>query len=167
MVLTRWLAPRAAFRGLNRIALAAYVVVACAGLPALAAEVRPQPPPPEPVDNGCWHTDVALERQVGYCHVVRDGRHLHVSGVAAGGDMATAVASVYGQLQAILEGQGPGPAQVLKETVFTTDIDAFKLGAAPRRRFYGDRLPAASWVQVQRLCLPEIVVEVELLAVLP
>lgn len=149
------------------VAFAAAALLAFTGLPARAEAENPPLAPAARADVECWHADVALERQVGYCQVVRDGRHLHVSGVVAAGDMTTAVASVYQQLHAILDRQGKGPVRVLKETVFTTDIDAFKKAAEPRRRFYGDMLPAASWVQVQRLFLPEFVVEVELLAVLP
>lgn len=158
---------RASLPGTNRFVLMTAAVVAIVCLPTRAADDRPRSPPAPPEARTCWHADAELERQIGYCQALRDGRHLHISGVAAGGDMASAVASVYQQLQDILDRSGNHSARVLRETVFTTDLDAFKQAAAPRRKFYGDNLPAASWVQVQRLYLPEFVVEVELLAALP
>ena len=51
--------------------------------------------------------------------------------------------------------------------VYTTDLDAFEKSKDIRKRFYGDSLPAATWVQVQRLFLPSLVVEVELIAEYP
>ncbi|GAB4113113.1 MAG: hypothetical protein Fur0019_19470 [Tibeticola sp.] len=52
MVPTRWLAPRATFQDLNRFALAASVVVACAGLPALAAYIAQMGRQPADADCG-------------------------------------------------------------------------------------------------------------------
>ena len=56
---------------------------------------------------------------------------------------------------------------VVKETVFATDLDAFIANKALRKPFYGPRLPAATWVQVQRLYDPSYVLEVELVAEAP
>jgi 2-iminobutanoate/2-iminopropanoate deaminase len=56
---------------------------------------------------------------------------------------------------------------VLKENVFTADLDAFKASKDIRKEYYGTECPAAIWVQVQRLHLPKFVVEVELVAVFP
>jgi enamine deaminase RidA (YjgF/YER057c/UK114 family) len=51
--------------------------------------------------------------------------------------------------------------------VFTTDLDAFKASKDIRKAFYSSSLPAATWVQVQRLFLPSFVLEVELIAEYP
>jgi len=106
-----------------------------------------------------------LEKDIGFCQAVRSGNTLHVSGVAAGGSMDAAVRAVYGQLGEVLEAQGLSFANVVRETVFATDLDAFIENRTIRREFYGESLPAASWVQVQRLYLPSHVLEVELTAV--
>ena len=55
----------------------------------------------------------------------------------------------------------------MKENVYATDLDAFIHNKAIRKEFYGDTFPAATWVQVQRLYVPSLVVEVELIAVYP
>ena len=113
----------------------------------------------------CSHSMEQLEKDIGFCQAVRSGNTLHVSGVAAGGSMDTAVRAVYGQLGEVLEAQGLSFANVVRETVFATDLDAFIENRTIRREFYGESLPAASWVQVQRLYLPSHVLEVELTAV--
>ena len=55
----------------------------------------------------------------------------------------------------------------MKENVYTTDLDAFKASKELRKTYYADSLPAATWVQVQRLYLPSLVLEVELTAEYP
>lgn len=125
------------------------------------ASIAPQP------QATCFHSNEAVERDIGFCQALRSGNTLHVSGVAGAGNMDSAVRSVYSRLTRILEANGLSPSNVVKETVFATDLDAFIQNRAIRKEFYGDTLPAASWVQVQRLYLPTFVVEVELTAEYP
>ena len=115
----------------------------------------------------CKFQNEAIERSIGYCQAVRVGDVLHVSGVAAAAPMETAVPRVYDQLRRILEANGLTFADVAKETVFATDLDAFIKASGARKPYYGASLPAATWVQVQRLYLPSLVVEVELIAHYP
>jgi enamine deaminase RidA (YjgF/YER057c/UK114 family) len=116
-------------------------------------------------NHACFHSMEQMEKDVGYCQAVRSGNTLHISGVAAEGSMDAAVRSVYGRLGEILEARGLSFANVVRETVFATDLDAFIANKTIRHEFYGASLPAASWVQVQRLYLPSHVLEVELTAV--
>ena len=55
----------------------------------------------------------------------------------------------------------------MKETVYATELDAFIKNKDVRKTYYGLRYPAATWVQVERLYVPEFVVEVELIAAFP
>ena len=81
--------------------------------------------------------------------------------------MPAAVRSVYDRLKQTLEANGLTFRDVVKENVYTTDLDAFKASKEIRKTFYADSLPAATWVQVQRLYLPSLVLEVELTAEYP
>jgi enamine deaminase RidA (YjgF/YER057c/UK114 family) len=57
---------------------------------------------------------------------------------------------------------------VVKETIYTTDMDALLKVADLRFEYYGkERQPAASWVEVRRLLDPGFLVEVEVVAELP
>ena len=116
------------------------------------------------VAASCVHQNEAAERSIGFCQAVRIGDVLYVSGVTGAAPMETAVPRVYEQLRRILEANGLTFAEVVKETVYATDLDAFIKVSDARKPFYGSRLPAATWVQVQRLYLPSFVVEVELIA---
>jgi 2-iminobutanoate/2-iminopropanoate deaminase len=83
------------------------------------------------------------------------------------GSMDSAVRSVYERLGKVLKANGLTFANVVKETVFATDLDAFIRNKEIRKEFYGQTLPAATWVQVQRLYLPSFVVEIEVTAQYP
>ena len=78
--------------------------------------------------------------------------------------MAAAIRSVYKRLEDTLKANGLSFADVVKENVYATDLDAFIRNKDIRKEFYGRSFPAATWVQVQRLYLPSFVVEVELTA---
>jgi 2-iminobutanoate/2-iminopropanoate deaminase len=118
-----------------------------------------------PIQKQCFHANDSSEKDIGYCQAVRVGNTLYVAGTAGEGDMASAIRSVYDRLQKTLEVNGLTFANVVKENVYATDLDAFIQNIDLRKRFYGETLPAATWVQVQRLYVPSLVVEVELTAV--
>lgn len=105
--------------------------------------------------------------EIGYCQAVRTGNRLYVSGTVGQGEMPAAVQSVYERLRQTLEANGLTFRNVVKENVYTTDLDAFEGSKDIRKSFYGSTLPAATWVQVQRLFLPSFVLEVELVAEYP
>jgi enamine deaminase RidA (YjgF/YER057c/UK114 family) len=115
----------------------------------------------------CFHSNESIEKEIGFCQALQVGNTLHISGVAGQGEMGSAVRSVYARLKQILEANGLSFANVVKENVFATDLDAFIRNKEIRKEFYGPTLPAASWVQVQRLYVPSFVVEVELTAEFP
>jgi enamine deaminase RidA (YjgF/YER057c/UK114 family) len=121
--------------------------------------------PGAPPNRNCFHSSEAVETEIGYCQAVRIGNTLYISGTAGQGDMAAAMHSVYGRLQKTLEANGLAFADVVKENVYATDLDSFILNKDLRKEFYGKNLPAATWVQVQRLYVQSFVVEIELTAV--
>lgn len=120
--------------------------------PVLAAEVSLQRH-----SLGSWETDI------GYSGVVRDGNTLHISGVPCKGkDMQEAVRACYASLTGILQHYGADSSQVVKETAFTTDMEALKKAIPERKAFFADgRYPAASWVQVSGLFDSAYMLEVE------
>ena len=115
----------------------------------------------------CFHLAEAVEVSIGYCQAIRTDNRLYISGIAGQGDMATAVRSVYERLRKTLEQNGLSFNNVVKENVYTTDLDAFKASGELRKSYYATTLPAATWVQVQRLFVPSLVVEIELVAEYP
>ncbi|MDS3862432.1 RidA family protein [Thermosynechococcaceae cyanobacterium BACA0444] len=118
-------------------------------------------------------------KDFGYAQAVTVGSTLYISGtvslddegkLVAPGDIRGQTRRIYEDLQRILEVHGVTFSDVIKEAIFTTDIDRFKEEAMPvRAEFYqGHTLPASSaWLQVSRLAFPEFLVEIEAIAVLP
>jgi len=134
---------------------------ALAGILAFLAGCSTMPARPA---TSCFHSNEAVEADIGYCQAKREGLTLHVSGIAGQGEMGAAVRSVYERMSKVLEANGYGFADIVKENVYATDLDAFIRNKAIRKEFYKGDLPAATWVQVQRLYLPAFVVEIEVTA---
>ncbi|WP_066372028.1 RidA family protein [Herbidospora mongoliensis] len=107
-----------------------------------------------------------------YSHAVRTGDLLFVSGqvaVADGevigpGDMTRQSEVVYEFLRLILEDQGVTFEDVVHIRTFLTDMDGLLDHAAVRGRYMPSPPPASTTVEVSRLFMPGLVVEVELVA---
>jgi enamine deaminase RidA (YjgF/YER057c/UK114 family) len=80
-------------------------------------------------------------------------------------DMGDQVRVALDNVVAVLAAGGMTPADIVKSTIFTTDVDACVavLGPLPRR-VLGSSLPASTLVGVARLAFPEIKIEIEVLA---
>jgi enamine deaminase RidA (YjgF/YER057c/UK114 family) len=70
-------------------------------------------------------------------------------------------------LERSLKSFGATFQHVVKENLYTTDIEAMKQFNDSRKVFYKNDYPAATWVQVSRLYMAEAKLEVELIAHLP
>jgi len=119
------------------------------------------PPKTEKYQAGPW------ENEYGYRQAVRVGNTLHVSGCTGGGAMPDAIRRAYGNIGKTLARFGLNFSHVVKETVFTTDLDALKANRALRLEYYRGDYPAASWIGVSRLFNPDYVIEVEVTAQFP
>lgn len=123
------------------------------------------------------HKRAALEAQFSFSQIAMARGLAFLSGTAAldadGGvvddpTMAGQVALVYADLAEQLAKLGVAADAVIKELVFTTDIDSLVTAGAARTAFYADvEPPAATWVEVRRLLTPELLIEVELVVILP
>ena len=107
------------------------------------------------------------EDRYGYRRAVRVGDWIAVSGTTAPGADAYAQARAAFQIAlAALEGLGGGVADVVRTRMYVVDIarDAEAVGRAHREAF-GAAPPAATMVEVRALIGPELLVEVEVDAV--
>ena len=111
-----------------------------------------------------------------YTDAVRAGDLLFVSGVVpvdgdgnlVGGDDVVAQAEhVFERVGAVLAAAGAGPGDVVKVTVFLTDVDDRPAINPVRQRWFGETRPASTLVEVSRLAIPGAKVEVEAVALLP
>jgi enamine deaminase RidA (YjgF/YER057c/UK114 family) len=76
-------------------------------------------------------------------------------------DMAEQVEKALGNLTTVLDSAGMTMANVVKLTVYTTDVDELFAAYGTASKFLGTNLPAMTLIGVTRLAFPELKVEIE------
>lgn len=114
-----------------------------------------------------WNRELKQDTTSGYAQVLKVDNVLYISGVVTNDITPEGIASVYNSLKASLLSFGATFENVVKENLYTTDIEAMKKYNYVRKVYYNNDFPAATWVQVQRLYMPSSKLEVELIAHLP
>lgn len=148
--------------------LLATALVALAFATPLAAQQRVQPRDSMIVrgDRTIYHQHAPSEQEWGYAQAIVVGNTIYVSGTVSGGaNFAEEVANVYRRLERTLRVNGFTMQDVVKETVYTKDIEALAAANPARLRAYGGHNPAATWVQITRLLADGANVEIEVTAV--
>jgi 2-iminobutanoate/2-iminopropanoate deaminase len=111
-----------------------------------------------------------------FTDAVRAGGFLHVSGIVAvdsqgrlvgGDDVVAQVRQVFESMRVVLAAAGCGFEDVVKVTLFLTDIDDRPLINPVRQEVFGAARPASTLVEVSRLAVEGAKVEVEAVAVVP
>ena len=145
--------------------LSGLVVATLACLPAIRAVTSSSA---SPIVKDKFHLDRAGEDQVGYAQSVRVGSTIYISGsVGEGPDMRTQLREAYASIEKSLSHYGATFQNVVKENIYTTDLDEMIRQKDVRSPFYQGDWPAASWVGVHSLYVPALLVQVEVIAELP
>ena len=108
-----------------------------------------------------------------YCHGVRSGKHLWISGTVGvtaddhvPGDVVEQFEIAMGHLDGVLRAAGGEPRHVVKVQIFLTDIaDRTKINPV-RECYFGPHRPASTLVEVSALADPRMKVEIEAVAVI-
>ena len=110
----------------------------------------------------------------GYSAVARSGNMVFVSGqVAFGpdgdlvgvGDFAAQAARTFDNVEAALQAAGASMDDMTKITTFLVNVDDYPAYAAERLRRFPEGGPASSTVVVKELVMPELLIEIEAIAV--
>lgn len=103
----------------------------------------------------------------GYAQAVKVANAIYISGTVAREVNPEGIKRVYEALERTLQYYGATFQNVVKENLYTTDIEAMKQYNAVRKSFYKGDFPAATWVQISRLFTADTKLEIELVAYLP
>jgi reactive intermediate/imine deaminase len=111
-----------------------------------------------------------------FADAVRAGDLLYVSGIVAvdangclvgGDDVVAQTRQVFENMRAVLTAAGCGFADVVKVTIFLTDVDDRPLINPVRQEVFGETRPASTLVEVPRLAVEGAKVEIECVALVP
>ncbi len=114
-----------------------------------------------------WHWQSDQDTAAGYAQVVKVDNILYISGTVSLEITQAGITRLYKGIERSLQQYGATFQNVVKENLYTTDIEAMKKHNEARKVFYKGDFPAATWVQVSRLYMPEAKLEVEVIAHLP
>ena len=111
-----------------------------------------------------------------YTDAVRTGDLLFASGVVAvdadgnlvgGADVVAQARQVFENMRMVLAAAGCGFEDVVKVTIYLTDVDDRPKINPVRHEAFGETRPASTLVEVSRLAVPGAKIEVEAVALLP
>jgi enamine deaminase RidA (YjgF/YER057c/UK114 family) len=114
------------------------------------------------------------EPRIGFSRAVRVGDTVYVSGTVAWGDDGVLVGSgdMYAQakqtianIEKALTQAGASLRDVVRTRIFVTDISRLDEAARAHGEAFGEIRPAATMVEVSRLADPEMLIEIEAVAV--
>jgi len=103
----------------------------------------------------------------GYAQAIKIDNVIYISGTVSREINPEGIKRVYENLGRTLQHYGATFQNVVKENLYTTDIEAMKQHNAVRKAFYKGDFPAATWVQINRLFMADAKLEIELIAYLP
>ncbi len=108
-----------------------------------------------------------LEDELGYTHALKAGNTIYISGTMSAGFMPDQLSEIMNNIKNDLAKYGATMQNVVKQTVYTTDLDSFMLNKIIMKSFYNGDYPTSTVVEVKRLLLPQFKVEIEVTAILP
>ncbi|MDF1701642.1 MAG: RidA family protein [Planctomycetota bacterium] len=119
-------------------------------------------------------TNTPWEATVGYCRALRAGNHIYVTGTAPVNDDGSthAPGDPYAQTKRCLEivqralaDLGAGVENVVRTRMYVTDIDSFEDFGRAHREVFEYHPPCTTMVEVSALVEPDMLIEVEVDAV--
>jgi 2-iminobutanoate/2-iminopropanoate deaminase len=83
------------------------------------------------------------------------------------GDFDTQLAQTFANIEKVLAAAGSDLSRVVKVTIYLTDMANFPKIVEARRRWFTPPFPADTTLEVKSLALPELMVEIDVIATAP
>jgi enamine deaminase RidA (YjgF/YER057c/UK114 family) len=127
------------------------------------------------MDDSKVYSGSPWEKEVGYCRAVRRGNLILVAGTApvdpdgtthAPGDAYAQTRRCFEIALGSLQDLGGGVEHVVRTRMYTTDISRWRDYGRAHRELFGENPPVTTMVEVSALIAPDMMIEVELEAVI-
>ena len=114
------------------------------------------------------------EEIIGYCRATRVGNLVFVAGTTASdedgnvigiGDMYAQTTYILNKIEAALNEAGASMRDVVRTRMYVTDMAQWEMVAKAHREIFHDILPVATMVEVTALAAPNMLIEIEVDAV--
>ncbi|MEL7313320.1 MAG: RidA family protein [Cyanobacteria bacterium J06559_3] len=129
------------------------------------------------IEKAAVYHNIPIEQEFDYAQAIKTGDTIYLSGqvsvnpddqdqVVGTGNMEAQIRQVYANIQKVLGQYDLSVDHIVDETIFVTDIDAFGAVAGSCRRdiFAGSAIVASTVIQIQRLWLAELMIEIKCVA---
>jgi len=114
------------------------------------------------------YTPVVVVEDTTHTHIYLSGRTSRTldGDVACKGDMRGQIREVCIAIDIALESVGATFADITRTTTYTTDMKAYFAAIDERFKFFKPPLPTSTLIQVASLAMPEMLVEIEVEAII-
>ena len=127
------------------------------------------------INNEAKSLNMPWEKEYGYAQGVKVGDTIYLSGqvshddkgnILGEGDMEVQMRAAYANVQNVLAQYGASIDNVVDEIIFVTDMEsAFAARVKMKQEvFSGSTVLASTIVQIQRLALPQLMIEIRCIA---
>lgn len=119
-------------------------------------------------------TGTPWEDQVGYCRSIRVGNAIEVSGTTAmdgdkligKGDIYEQAAFIFRKIEDSLTQLDASMKDVVRTRMYVTDISQWQQAARAHEEVFKDIKPTTSMVEVSKLISPDLLIEIEVTAII-